>query len=93
MNSCRNLYERTSDKSSKFWLRLINCIIVQKLGEEFRERNITIKRYDLNPGNTSVPVLNIVPDAWNQEGEAELLIQFQGRALKYYCHSGDPAGR
>ncbi|MDG1332645.1 MAG: PD-(D/E)XK nuclease family protein [Crocinitomicaceae bacterium] len=91
MNSCRNLYERTNDKSSKFWLRLINCIIVQKLEEEFRDRNVTIKRYDLNPGNTSVPVLNIVPDAWNQEGEAELLIQFQGRALKYYCHSGDAA--
>ena len=90
MDSCRLLYERANDKSSKFWLRLINCIVVQKLSREFSERNITIKRYDLNPGNTSVPVLNIVPDAWNGEGEPELLIQFQGRALKYYCHSGDP---
>ncbi|MFK7785126.1 MAG: PD-(D/E)XK nuclease family protein [Crocinitomicaceae bacterium] len=89
LNSCRTLYQHTNDKSNKFWLRLINCILVQKLNEEFSRRNITIKRYDLNPGNTSVPVLNIVPEAWNREGAIELLIQFQGRSLKYYCHSGD----
>lgn len=41
--------------------------------------------YNVNPGNTPVPLINIEPKDW-RINEIELLIQFQGNELKFYTH-------
>jgi len=73
------------DNEDKFWLRLILFAIRNKLQRAFNELDIKVK-FVVNPGNTSVPLLNIIPIHWFNNG-AEHLIQFQGTEIKFYIHS------
>lgn len=86
-SNSKSLFQKPYDNENKFWLRLIYSALHLELIKYFKTKNISV-RFDLNPGSTSVPLLNIIPENWKVNGK-ELLIQFQGDDLKFYSHSND----
>ena len=86
--SCAYLFSNGRDEENKFWIRHVNAIVRLKLEEYFSKNNVFVW-FDVNPGNTSVPLLNIYPLHWNQENKVNTLIQVQDDNLKYYYHSND----
>ena len=81
------LLRNASEKDNKFWLRLFNSMIANKIEQKFNELNEQITLV-INPGNTAVPLLNIIPSKWKVSG-VEKLIQFQGNDVKFYIHTGN----
>ncbi|QED36701.1 hypothetical protein FK178_02765 [Antarcticibacterium arcticum] len=78
----RFLLEKPTMAENKFWLRLMYSAVRIRLEDEFKEPKF---RFLVNPGNTSVPLINIIPAHWTF-GDYEFLIQFQGNELKFYVH-------
>lgn len=87
VDDSRPLFVNLEDNENKFWLRLFYSALHLKLDNYFATRHISV-RFDLNPGSTNVPLINIIPSNWNLKGK-ELLIQFQGGDIKFYSHSND----
>jgi len=83
--SCSHLFKKGLTKEEKFWLRLLNS----KIALEFKNNIEGDFKYVINPGNTSTPLLNIIPKKWKEITGEELLIQFQGNSLKFYLHSAN----
>lgn len=73
---------------NKFWIRHINAIARLKLEKYFYEKGVPVN-FSVNPGNTSVPLLDIYPQHWNRQGSVATLIQVQDDCLKYYYHSNN----
>lgn len=82
-----NYFLNQRDKESKFWIKLIYSSLALKFENHFRDKSIDVEIV-ANPGNTSIPVLNIIPKHWKIEGNP-LLIQIQDGIFKFYAHSGD----
>lgn len=78
----RNLLKHPNEADNKFWLRLMYSAVHTKLEKEFTKPGF---RFLVNPGNTSVPLINIIPPHWTF-GNFEFLLQFQGNELKFYVH-------
>ncbi len=87
-DSCGHLFFDGRNDEYKFWIRHINAIARLKLQDYFDNKNIAV-RFDVNPGSTNVPLINIMPKHWNRENEVETLVQVQGDGIKYYYHSND----
>jgi|SRR5690606_1988757 hypothetical protein len=81
---CNQLFNKQLTKDEKFWVRLLNSQIALEFEREFSTQNF---EFHINPGNTAVPLLNILPKHWKEKTKEELLIQFQGNDLKFYLHS------
>jgi len=81
--SCSHLFKKRLSKKEKFWLRLLNS----KIAIEFKNNVKGDFKYVINPGNTSTPLLNVIPKKWEEIIGEEVLIQFQGNILKFYLHS------
>lgn len=86
--NCGYLFFDGKNEENKFWIRHINAMARLKLADYFWDRQIPVE-FNVNPGNTSVPLLNISPNHWNKTDCAHILIQVQDNNLKYYCHSND----
>ena len=69
--SCGYLFSDTRNDNNKFWIRLINAMARLKLQEYFKGKNITVA-FVVNPGNTNVPLINIIPSHWNRSNETEI---------------------
>lgn len=84
--NCSRLFRKHPDNNEKFWLRLLNS----QVGLSFSKKinNVDFEMV-VNPGNTSTPVLDIIPLRWNAITGMKLLIQLQGDDLKFYTHSKD----
>ncbi len=78
----RNLLKNPKEADNKFWLRLMYSAVRNKLEKEFIKPGF---RFLVNPGNTSVPLINIIPPHWTF-CNFEFLLQFQGNELKFYVH-------
>jgi PD-(D/E)XK nuclease superfamily len=85
--NCIKLFSNSIQNEDKFWLRLIFSALHSKLIEYFNEHKIKVT-FKVNPGNTKVPLINIMPSDWKIK-ENQLLIQLQGEDLKFYSHSID----
>lgn len=83
--TCSHLFKKRLSKEEKFWLRLLNS----KIALEFKNNVKGNFKYLINPGNTSTPLLNIIPKKWQEIIGEEVLIQFQGNSLKFYLHSAN----
>lgn len=83
--TCSHLFNNRLSKKEKFWLRLLNS----KIALEFKNNVKGDFKYVINPGNTSTPLLNIIPKKWEEIIGEEVLIQFQGNSLKFYLHSAN----
>jgi hypothetical protein len=83
----RPLFENSGKVENKFWLRLCFSALHLKLTTQFEELGIPV-RFDIDKGNTKIPLVNVVPIHWNIDGK-ELLIQFQGNDVKFYSHSNN----
>lgn len=86
LKNSKKLFDKFVSNDDKFWLRLLNSQIVL-----YFQNKLNLNQFDFltNPGNTSTPLLNIVPKKWKEITGEELLIQFQGKDLKFYIHSND----
>ena len=82
--NCNHLFKPNLTKDEKFWLKLLNSQIAMEFESEFSEQQFV---FIINPGNTSTPLLNIIPTHWKSKTGEEVLIQFQGNQLKFYLHS------
>jgi hypothetical protein len=71
-------------RRNKMWLKLFYSKLLIDLQHEFRRREIPAK-WALNPGNTTTPLINIIPQHWVING-VDTLIQFQGNSVKFYAH-------
>jgi len=80
--NCSRLFKKGLTKEEKFWLKLLNS----KIALEFKNNIEGDFKYVINPGNTSTPLLNIIPKKWKEIIGQEVLIQFQGNSLKFYLH-------
>ena len=81
----RSLFERPlKSKKTKFFLNLCFSALRLRLEHRFREKGILDVKYHVSPGNTTTPLINIIPLSWKHN--YELLIQLQGNKLKLYCH-------
>lgn len=83
-SNCNHLFKSNLNKDQKFWLRLLNFQIANDFEKEFSDNQF---EFNINPGNTSTPLLNIIPKHWKSKTNEEILIQFQGNDLKFYLHS------
>jgi len=83
--NCKHLFNKVLTKKDKFWLKLLNS----KIALEFKNNVKGDFKYVINPGNTSTPLLNIIPKKWNEIIGEEVLIQFQGNSLSFYLHSAN----
>lgn len=82
--NCGYLFFDGKKNENKFWIRHINAIVRLKLEKYFMEKDISV-HFNVNPGNTSVPLINISPLHWNKNAIApDLCIQVQDHNLKYY---------
>lgn len=81
---CHNLFNSSLSNDDKFWIRLLNSQIAIEFEKKFSDKEFD---FVINPGNASVPVLNIIPKHWKNRIKQEVLIQFQGKDLKFYLHS------
>tara|TARA_Y100000814_G_C12220067_1_gene364515 strand:- start:213 stop:794 length:582 start_codon:yes stop_codon:yes gene_type:complete len=79
------LFSDLSNDTNKFWLKLFYSALKVRLESYMAKNDIDADIY-VNNGNTTVPLINIVPKAWNIE-DNELLIQMQGNDIKFYSHS------
>lgn len=75
------------NKESKFWVKLIYSNLALRFEKHFSENAIN-SNIVANPGNTSIPLLNIIPNHWKIDN-VELLIQIQNGKFKFYAHTGD----
>ncbi len=82
-----SLLNNSIEKSNKLWLRLLYSIIDNKVKLEYDSINVKIST-KIDPGNTAVPLINIIPEKWKTDG-IEKLIQFQGNDVKFYIHTGN----
>jgi len=82
--TCHQLFHLGVTIEEKFWIRLLNSKIAMQFEQEFCDREFYMV---INPGNTAVPLLNIIPLDWKTKMGEETLIQFQGNDLKFYLHS------
>jgi hypothetical protein len=82
-NNCGSLFFNGKLDINKFWIRHINAIARMKLEKYFSDKGIPV-HFNVNPGNTSVPLINISPFHWNRPDEPNLCIQVQDHNLKYY---------
>lgn len=82
--TCYQLFSGNPTNENKFWIRLLNSQIAIQFENEFAGEHFD---FQVNPGNTSVPLLNILPLNWKHQMGEELLIQLQGKDLKFYLHS------
>ncbi|MGV3631738.1 MAG: PD-(D/E)XK nuclease family protein [Bacteroidota bacterium] len=81
---CGYLFFDGKNEANKFWIRHINAIARLKLDKYFFEKGVPVN-FTVNPGNTSVPLINISPLHWNNHLIApDLCIQVQNHNLKYY---------
>lgn len=80
---CGYMFFDGKNEDYKFWIRHINAIARLKLEKYFSEKGVPV-HFNVNPGNTSVPLINISPIHWNRDGEPNLCIQVQDHNLKYY---------
>jgi len=83
----RELFLNLKSDSNKFWLKLFYSALKVRLETYISENDIDAYVY-INNGNTTVPLLNIVPKSWNIHNN-ELLIQLQGNDIKFYSHSNN----
>lgn len=82
--NCGYLFFDGKKDVNKFWIRHINAIVRLKLDKYFSEKSVAV-HFNVNPGNTSVPLINISPLHWNNnELVPNLCIQVQDNNLKYY---------
>ncbi len=82
--NCGYLFFDGKNDANKFWIRHINAIVRLKLDKYFSEKSVAV-HFNVNPGNTSVPLINISPLHWNNnELVPNLCIQVQDHNLKYY---------
>ncbi len=88
--NCGYLFFDGKNEENKFWIRHINAIARLKLERYFSEKGILV-HFSVNPGNTSVPLLDIYPLHWNRFGRVSTLIQVQDDNFKYYYHSNNHA--
>jgi len=86
LKDSRRLFDKQITNDDKFWLRILNSKIVLHLQNKCDKNNFD---FLINPGNTSVPLMNIIPKKWKEKTNEEVLIQFQGKDLKFYIHSND----
>lgn len=86
--NCGYLFFDGKNEENKFWIRHINAIARMKLEKYFSEKGVLV-HFSVNPGNTSVPLLDIYPQHWNRLGSVSILIQVQDDSLKYYYHSNN----
>lgn len=84
LENSKILFDKFVSNDDKFWLRLLNSQVVLYFQNKF---NLNQFEFLTNPGNTSTPLLNIIPKKWKEITGEELLIQFQGKDLKFYIHS------
>lgn len=75
------------NKESKFWVKLIYTNLALRF-EKYFSKNEIEANIVANPGNTSIPLLNIIPNHWKIDNK-ELLIQIQNGKFKFYAHTGD----
>ena len=85
--NCSHLYKkgRELNKDDKFWLKLLNS----KIALLFKEKIHDQINFNINPGNTATPLLNIIPTKWKEKFGEDLLIQFQVNKLSFYLHSSN----
>lgn len=94
-NNCKEIFSGSGTKpryssDNKFWMNLIYSNLRLELYTHFKKEKIDVK-YRISPGNTSTPLINILPQHWKfGEKGRETLIQFQGDLIKFYCHTNDP---
>lgn len=83
----KNFKEIFNEKTNRnnFWRRLFYSALKIKL-----DCNIIESIIDLDKGNVSEPLLNIIPKNWKINNNKELLIQLQGTNLKFYAHFNCP---
>lgn len=86
LKNSKNLFDKKITNDDKFWLRLLNSQIVLHFQNKFGLKDF---EFLSNPGNTSIPLLNIVPKKWKEVIKEDVLIQFQGKDLKLYIHSSN----
>lgn len=87
-DNCGYLFFDGKKDENKFWIRHINAIARLKLERYFSEKGVLV-HFSVNPGNTSVPLLDIYPQHWNKDEHVTILIQVQDNCLKYYYHSNE----
>ena len=87
LENCKSVFTNMNLGKNKFWMKLIFSALHLKLYAYFKEKGVKVK-FVVNPGSTSTPLINIIPEEWKLDGN-ELLIQFQGSDLKLYSHSQD----
>lgn len=81
----RELFSDLFNDSNKFWLKLFYSALKVRLESYMAKNGIEAEIY-VNNGNTTVPLINIVPKGWTIDNN-ELLIQMQGNDIKFYSHS------
>ncbi|MEB8345866.1 PD-(D/E)XK nuclease family protein [Flavobacteriaceae bacterium KMM 6898] len=82
-----DLIKNSSKKQNKFYVRLFNSKLRNILERRFLDIGEEVK-FLVNPGNTSTPLISIIPKIWTKNG-IEKLIQFQGNEIKFYVHTAD----
>lgn len=85
-SNCNHLFNSNLNKDEKFWVRLLNSQIAIEFEKKFNDQCFD---FHINPGNTSIPLLNIIPKHWKDKIKEEVLIQLQGNDLKFYLHSNN----
>jgi|GEM_PF-2206346 len=83
---CSPLFKKNTSNDEKFWLRLLNSQLQLSFSKIHGNMDFT---FVSNPGNTSTPLLNIIPAKWEMVTALHLLLQFQGNDIKFYIHSTD----
>ncbi len=79
--NCYSIFKNEKNSDNKFWLRLIMNSVINYI-----KVNITDENYQYH--STKVPLWNIIPKKWENNG-IEILIQFQGADVKLYTHTSD----
>lgn len=81
----KELIKNSSQQQNKFYVRLFNSKLRNILERRFIKIGENVK-FLVNPGNTSTPLISIIPENWKDNG-IEKLIQFQGDEIKFYIHT------
>lgn len=93
MRDCSYLFKKKElTKKEKFFLRIVNSQVALELKKNMSQE----VHFVVNPGNTPIPLINIIPADWGRKinnkidtsfENRKLLIQFQKNDLKFYIHS------
>lgn len=85
LKSANNIFSNQKDNENKFWIKLFYSNLEIQLSDYFANKNLNVNVY-IASGNTSIPLINIVPIKWKIDN-VELLIQIQNGEFKFYAHT------